>query len=167
MFRVAQDGTETDLEEESLDAATGEHQLKKFMAYLNPERTEVDQQEILQAARVVWWANKSMACADAQVNVASAILQHKMSERYAAWYDLDGETDVVCAIIADIHHQGRGKKSAVRAALATGNKVKALLQIGKSDYPERIEALTERIEKWKSAGAMGTKRYQVALNEFH
>jgi hypothetical protein len=166
VFRVAQDGTETDLEEQSFDAPTGEMQLKNFMAYLNPERTLIDRQEILQAARVVWWGNSSTACADTQVNVANAILQRKMSTRYAIWYDLDGETDVVCAIVADIHHQGRASKATVRNALATANKVKALLQIGKADYPERIATLTSRIDKWTTAGAMGTKRYQAALNEF-
>jgi hypothetical protein len=166
VFRVAQDGAETDLEEESFDPATEENQLKKFMTYLNPERTTVDPQEILQAARVVWWANSSQACADIQVSVANSILQKKMSDRYATWYDLDGETDVVCAIVADIHHQGRGKKSAVRSALAASDKVKALLKIGKDDYSERVDALARRIEKWKDAGALGSKRYQAALNEF-
>jgi hypothetical protein len=167
VFRVAQDGTETDLEEESFDAPTDEQQLKKFMAYLNPQRTAIDEQEVLQSARVIWWANSSAACADTQVNVANAILQRKMSTRYANWYDLDGETDVVCAIVADIHHQGRAKKATVRNALAAGNKVKALLEIGKSDYPERVSALASRIDKWTTAGSMGTKRYQAALNEFH
>lgn len=164
VVRTAQDGTETDLEEHSLDP--GEQQLKRFMAYLNPNRTEIDQQEILHAARLLWWANNSSACAGAQVSVASAILQKKMSDRYAGWYELDGETDIVCAIVADIHHHGRGKKSTVRAALASGNKVKALLKIGEDDYPERIAALTSRIQKWKDAGALGSKRYQAALNEF-
>jgi hypothetical protein len=69
-------------------------------------------------------------------------------------------------IVADIHHHGRDKKSTVRAALAADNKVKALLKIGEDDYPERIAALTSRIQKWKDAGALGSKRYQAALNEF-
>lgn len=166
VHRVAKDGTETSLEETSHDAATGETQLQSFMAYLNPERKQIDQQEILQTARVVWWANTSKTCARLQVDVANAILQRKMSERYATWYDLDGETDLVCAIIADIHHQGRAKKAAVRAALASPNKVNALLQLGADAYTGRIEALTSRIEKWKEAGVLGAKRYVVASNEF-
>jgi hypothetical protein len=166
VYRAAQDGTETDLEEESFDAGSGENQLKKFMAYLNPIRTQIDEQEVLQAARVIWWANNSEACQNAQVSIANAILQRKLSERYATWYDLDGETDIVCAIVADIHHQGRAKKSVVRTALAASNKVKALLKIGEDDYPERIAALRSRIEKWKAEGMLGSKRYNAALNEF-
>jgi hypothetical protein len=166
VFRVAQDGTATDLEEEFHDPATGENQLKRFMAYLNPERTTIDEQEVLQAARVIWWANTHTASAEIQVKVANSILQRKMSQRYADWYPLDGKSDVICAIIADIHHQGRGSKAAVRAALNQTNKVKALLEIGKSNHPERVSTLTARVKKWTDAGVMGTKKYRAALNEF-
>lgn len=166
VFRVAEDGTETDLEKETFDPASGEDQLQAFMEYMNPTRKQIDEQEILQSARLIWWANTSTKCAEIQADVSASILQRKMANRYAAWYDLDGESDVVCAIIADIHHQGRGKKADVRNALATANKVNALLQIGKAAYPVRVQALTERIEKWKAAGIMGVKRYRLGTNEF-
>jgi hypothetical protein len=166
VFRVAQDGVATDLEEEVYDPATDEHQLQRFMAYLNPTRTQIDEQEVLQAARVVWWANTLTTCADMQVGVANAILQRKMAERYSRWYQLDGERDEVCAIIADIHHQGRGSRSAVKQALSSSNKVRELLKIGEGNHPERVQALKTRIKKWKDAGLMGTKKYRAALNEF-
>lgn len=166
VFRVAQDGTSTDLEEEFYDAATEEMQIKRFMTYLNPERTLVDEQEVLQAARLVWWANTSSAGRDIQVNVASSILQRKFSQRYTSWYDLDGKSDVICAIVADIHHQGRGSKSAVRNALAANNKVAALLKIGKEKHPERVKSLSERIKQWTDSGKMGKKKYRADLNQF-
>src|SRR5262245_1736060 len=166
VFRVAADGTVTDLEAEVFEPATGEHQLRNFMAYLNPERTQIDEQEVLQCARVVWWANQTRACADAQVNVANRILQRKFSERYSEWYDPDGQLDTVCAVIADIHHQGRGTKTAVRAALSAPDKERALLEIGKARYPERIATLSASIQKWKDAGAMGHRRFRAGLNEF-
>lgn len=166
VFRVAKDGTATDLEEEFYDEASDEYQLKLFMTYLNPERIKIDEQEVLQAARVIWWANESEACAAVQVKVANDILQRKMSERYAKWYNLDGERDVVCAIIADIHHQGRGSKAAVKSALSTSNKQAALLKIGEDNHPERVATLKARIKKWKDAEIMGAKKYQADLNEF-
>jgi hypothetical protein len=166
VFRIAQDGTATDLEQETFDSAADEHQLKHFMGYLNPRRREIDEQEVLQAARLIWWANTFTACAEVQVKAANVILQRKMSERYAQWYPLDGESDIVCAIIADIHHQGRGRKSAVKAALRARDKVKALLAIGRNAHEERVETLAARIKKWKDAGAMGGKKYHAALNEF-
>jgi hypothetical protein len=100
------------------------------------------------------------------VKVANHILQRKFSELYAEWYDLDGQLDTVCAIIADIHHQGRGTKKAVRAALSAPNQQEALLEIGSDKYPERIATLSARIQKWKDAGAMGRKTFNPALNEF-
>lgn len=166
VFRVSQDGTATDLEQETFDPDSGEQQLKHFMAYLNPERTTIDDQEVLQAARVVWWANSLTSSADIQVRVANEILQHKMSERYAQSYDLDGKSDIICAIIADIHHQGRGSKAAVKAALQQGNKVKALLDIGRPAQNVRCDTLADRIKKWQNAGVMGTKKYNAGLNEF-
>lgn len=167
VFRVAQDGTATDLEHETFDAATEEMQLKNFMTYLNPRRTEIDDQEILQCARVIWWANTFAMSADVQLAVANSILQRKMSERYARWYErLDGASDIICAIVADIHHQGRGKRTTVKAALAESNKVKALLAIGASGNAERVEALKTRIKKWQDAGALGIKKYDASLNEF-
>lgn len=167
VFRAAQDGTATDLEHESFDAASDEMQLKNFMTYLNPRRTEVDEQEILQCARVIWWANTLATCADLQVKIANNILQRKMSERYARWYDrLDGASDIICAIVADIHHQGRGSRNTVKAALGESNKVSALLAIGASNHAPRIEALKGRIKKWKDAGILGTRKYRASLNEF-
>ncbi len=166
VFRVAQDGTETDLEEEFYDPATDEQQIQRFMAYLNPERNKIDEQEVLQAARVVWWANNSPTCAKIQVRTANAILQRKMSERYARWYDLDGRSDVICAIVADIHHQGRAGKAAVKQALAGSNKVAALLKLGKDKFPERVATLSARIKKWTDVGLMGTKTYRASLNQF-
>lgn len=166
VLRVASDGVATDLEAEVFDPATGEHQLRNLMAYLNPERTQIDEQEVLQCARVVWWANETQACADAQVNVANQILQRKFSERYAEWYDLDGELDTVCAIVADIHHQGRGNKAAVRAALGAPDKEQALLEIGKAKYAGRVTTLGTRIQQWRDEGAMGRMKFNAGLNEF-
>lgn len=166
VFRVGKDGTETDLEAETYDPATGEHQLRAFMTYLNPERLVVDEQEVLQAARMVWWANESQIGREVQVRVSNAILQRKMSERYSAWYGLDGQPDTVCAAIADIHHQGRGKKAEVRAALKEKDPLLALTKIGEGKYPERCKTLRARLRKWVDAGEMGTKRYDAGLNQF-
>jgi hypothetical protein len=166
VFRIGPDGTETDLEMEFFDAASGEDQLQRFMTYLNPERLEVDEQEVMQAARLVWLGNESAACRQIQVDVSAAILQRKMSQRYHQWYDLDGESDVICAAVADIHHQGRGSKTAVRAALRSRNKLAALLQIGAEAHPSRVEALEARLKKWTRARKMGTKKYHAAQNEF-
>ncbi len=155
-----------DLEAETFDPATGEQQLLAFMTYLNPGRTTIDQQEVLQAARMVWWANENPAANALQAQVASQILQKKFSQRYEKWYGLNGRSDVVCAIVADIHHQGRGGRTAVKAALARPDAETALLAIGADKYPERIATLRARLKTWRDAGKMGDKAYDAASNEF-
>lgn len=159
-------GTDIDLEQESYDSETDETQLQRFMAYLNPERFQIDEQEVMQAARLVWLGNTSEACQRIQVEVSAEILQRKMSQRYHRWYNLDGESDVVCAAIADIHHQGRGTKTAVRQALRSHTKLASLLRIGADAHRSRVETLGARIDKWVRAGEMGRKRYHAAQNEF-
>jgi hypothetical protein len=166
VVRIGADGKGTDLEKQLYDAKSKTFQLKRFMSYLNPGRTSIDESEVRNAARLVWWANESPECARLQVAVASEILRRNFSDRYVEWYELDGELDTVCAIIADIHHNGRGSKEQVLEALSADDVESALLDIGKDEHPKRIAELQERIEKWREAGAMGEKRYRAELNEF-
>jgi hypothetical protein len=166
VFLIGSGGTDIDLEQEFFDSASGENQLQRFMAYLNPERFQVDEQEVMQAARLVWLGNTSAACQRTQVEVSADILQRKMSQRYQRWYNLDGESDVICAAVADIHHQGRGTKTAVRQALRSRNKLASLLRIGADAHRVRVDTLQARIDKWVRAGKMGRKRYHAAQNEF-
>ena len=166
VYRVGPDGTATDLEEPVYDSKRKTHQLRHFMSYLNPDPTQIEEEEVRNAAKLVWWANESDECAHVQVAVASELIRRKFAERFVEWYELDGELDTVCAIIADIHHQGRGSKEQVLKALAADDIEAALLEIGRKDYPQRIAMLTERIEQWKDAGMLGDKRYRAELNEF-
>ncbi|MBB5714577.1 M15 family metallopeptidase [Sphingomonas aerophila] len=169
VFNVSPDGTATDLEAGILDPASGEMQLQRFMAFLNPNRKLVDEQEVLQAARLIWWANQDGESSKLQVRVAARILGRKMARTYHPRYRLDGQLDTVCALIADIHHQGRAKVDVVRAAMAEpreADREAALLAIGSVSYPERIATLSGRLRALKSAGHLGRKRYVAATNEF-
>lgn len=165
VFRIDSQG-ETDLEAETYDPVRKERQLRAFMTYLNPKRGGVEEQEVLQAARLMWWTNQTEVGRLVQVSVANAILQRKMTERYEGWYGLDGASDAVCAAIADIHHQGRGTKTAVRQALKQSDPLAALTKIGAEDYPERCRTLRKRIAELKTQGIFGRKVYDAALNEF-
>lgn len=160
------DGTNavTDLETEH--PVGRETQLLDLMAYLNPRRREVDRQEILHAARFVHWANASPAMRRTQVEVAHAILRHKMSTRYRHWFDLDGRSDLVCLAVADILHQGRGGKAAIRVALAGPDPLHALLDIGRSRYPQRCETLAAVADRLRAAGKLGRAVYDAGLDAF-
>ena len=163
---VGADGKVVDLEEHVYDAKRKEYTLKHFMSYLNPGRGTIEREEVLNAARLVWWANESEQCAQLQVATANELIRKKFSERYVEWYELDGELDIVCAIIADIHHHGRGTKKDVLDALSADEVEEALLEVGAEEHPQRVAMLKERLDEWRDAGSMGEKRYRAELNEF-
>jgi hypothetical protein len=165
VHRVDEDGGMTDLEVEMPTGPGNRRQLQLFMNFLNAKLNQHDTQEVLQSARLIHWSNSSKLNRDVQVEVAVDILQHKMSERYNEWYDLDGETDVVCALIADIHHQGRATRKRVKAALQSHDKIAALVEIN-SNYSGRIDDLNEKLPQMMMKKKLGTHVYDAALNEF-
>ncbi|MGF1860558.1 hypothetical protein [Photobacterium profundum] len=165
LHRVNEDGGITDLEVESRTGPGGRRQLQRFMDFLNAKRLEHDRQEVLQSARVIHWANEDKLLRELQVEVACDILQTKMEQRYARWYDLDGKSDTICALIADIHHQGRASKNKVKAALRSGNPEEKLITIN-SGYKGRIADLRSKLKDMEAKGQLGLKTYDAGLNEF-
>ncbi len=158
VHRVKKDGGTTNLE------TVFEGQLQFFMNFLNPLRVPIDEQEILSAGRMMHWTAADPLCRRAQIRVSAELLQRKMSRRYSRWYDLDGATDTICAIIADIHHQGRASKKTVREALAKDGKEAELLTINKA-YGSRNARLTAKVTEMKVKGELGKRRYDACINE--
>ncbi|QFT10010.1 hypothetical protein [Vibrio sp. THAF190c] len=164
LHRVNENGGLTNLEVETNSGPAGRRQLQRFMDFLNAKRKEHDMQEVLQAARVIHWSNHDQEMRDLQVEVACEILQAKL-ERYSRWYDLDGYSDTICALIADIHHQGRARKSKVRAALRSANPKEKLININ-TNYKGRINDLRFKIKEMENRGVLGNMIYDAGLNEF-
>lgn len=165
VHRVDPDGDYTNLETIMPTGKNKSKQLQLFMNYLNPKRYSIEQQEVLQTARLMHWMTSDLSFRAQYIQVSNDILQHKMSRRYHSWYNLDGQSDIICALIADIHHQGRAKKKAVRKALASNNPRKRLLQINPK-YANRNKSLKKVIEQLEAAGKIGHKVYDAANNEF-
>lgn len=165
LFRVDSDGGATDLEQE-FTASNGERQIMLFMNYLNPQRVPIDRQEVLQAARLIHWTQHDPAARLAQVRTAADILQRKMSARYARKLPLDGKSDIVCAIVADIFHQGRSTFAAVKPLLSSADPVEALLKVNDAAWSGRNNRLRAAIKVAKDDGRLGQKHYSAATNEF-
>lgn len=142
--------------------------LKDFMAYLNPDALSVDTAEIDAAARLVALAQDAAFNA-LQVRVAAEITMSKLRRRYDAWYTLDGRSDLICTAIADIHHQSRGGKQAVRQALAQPTleaQLESLCRIGRSSYPERCETLRTALAQARADGLLGHHVFDRASGLF-
>jgi hypothetical protein len=161
LHRVAT-GITTGLEAESYNPRYKERQLENLMRYLNPVDTELDDAEIIHAARLVDLCETSREFCALQVRTAIEITLRKFRERYAPWYELNGVSDSICAAIADIHHQGRANRAQVRAALASGTPLANLTRLGEEKYPERCRSLRVVIAKLEQKGQLGTHKYDPA-----
>lgn len=164
VHRVARDGGQTNLEQVFATGPNGDAQLQLFMNYLNPNRWALDEQEVLHAARFMHMANTAARSREIQAERAAEILERKMA-RYGARYELDGKSDVLCALVADIHHQGRASRARVKAALASGAPERNLIDIN-SNYASRAADLRHIIQRLRDEGHLGTKRYKAASNDF-
>ena len=136
------------------------------MHYLNPNGQDVDNQELLHAARLIHWANSEPSMRDAQVKTAVNILSEKVIQRYHRWYGLAGKSDLIVTLICDIHHQGRASRSTVQNALDQSNAVTALLRVNHAQWRDRNERLEQVTQMMVDAGKLGQRVYDPANNEF-
>lgn len=92
--------------------------------------------------------------------------QKEKLARHARKLPLEGVVDTSCIVVLDILHQGRGKCSAIRAALAADDPFDALLAIGASHYRERISTLRAGLKDLEADGRVGRKVYEAESGDF-
>ena len=163
VHRVDEQDGHTDLEAPTSDNR-GRKQLGKLMVFLNPNSNQIDDQEWLYAARLEHWASHDQSMCDKQVEVTFEILTRKFNA-YHDWYGLHGVSDVICALIADIHHQGRASIKSVRKALTSNNPADSLIDINPR-YQSRANNLRRVIKDLKDQGKLGTKNYDAVEHSF-
>ncbi|KAF0249166.1 MAG: hypothetical protein FD167_1428, partial [bacterium] len=135
--------------------------------YLNPSLGEVEEIEVINSAKFIHWSKDSKHI-DIQVECGVNHIKDAMSD-YSRRYDLDGRSDKVCLVVADIRHQGRGKSVEIINALNTSDDDQAyknLLEIGEHAYQSRIETLKQTISTMAAQGKFGHKKYSSVQNDF-
>jgi hypothetical protein len=136
-----------------------------LLDYLHPSRAEIEDTEIIQAAKFVHWAQNDPANRELQIRIGVTLFREKMV-RYAVQYGLDGARDAVCLVVADIRHQGRAKSGAILAALQANDPLGTLLKIGESEYPERIQTLRREVLALLKDGTLGKRKYALSQRDF-
>lgn len=140
---------------------------KKLMNYLNPSLSEVEEVEVINSAKFIHWS-KDTQHTEIQVECGINHIKEAM-KGYSRRYNLDGRSDKVCLVVADIRHQGRGKSTEIINALNTSSDEKAytnLLEIGEPVFSGRIKTLRDTIKAMVSTGKFGSKKYNQAKNDF-
>ena len=147
-----------------LETAASSDPLKR---YLNPSGGEVENREVLSAARFVHWCAHSKAHRETQVKVGVDTVRQKLRTAHNK-INLDGRGDKVCFVVMDILHQGRGTFAAMKQIIQNNNDAVAyqkLLTIGASNFPERIETIRAEVARLEAAGHFGTRKYSGATND--
>ncbi|GAA4736555.1 hypothetical protein [Flavisolibacter ginsenosidimutans] len=139
-----------------------------LMKYLNSDISNIDDQEVITAARFVHWAQNSDSHRSVQVNTAIDLFKNNMKE-HSIRFNLDGWPDYICQTICDIFHQGRAKYRLV-SDIISGNSDREviynkLINIGNDVYANRIETLKTVHRQLRESGKFG-KKYNAQLNSF-
>ncbi len=136
-----------------------------LMDYFNPTLRQIEDTEVIQAARLIHWAQNDPAHRKTQIDLGIANFKEKMFE-YAQQYRLNGVEDTICHVIADIRHQGRAKSPAIVSALHSSKPLESLLALGQPKYRERIAVLRQEYKRLVAEGTFGTHKYSTSKKDF-
>jgi hypothetical protein len=157
IVRVTDEGATIPLESDQTTDA--------LLDYLNPSLREIEDTEVIQAAKFIHWVQNDPAHRLTQVDLGIAHFRAKMAE-YGERYEMDGQPDTVCLVVSDIRHQGRAKSPSIVTALQSVNPLKALLEIGEPKYHDRLVVLRREINRLVTEGSLGDRRYSLAERDF-
>ena len=152
----------------TLSQLENDNSTQALMDYLNPTLNEVENQELICAARLVHWSSNSAEHRKIQVETAIELMKENMKS-YHKRFGLNNVPAKVCLMICDIRHQGRGNNDRIANALNTGgdyNKAFAnLCTIGSANYQTRITTVKNNINKLISQGKFNLK-YDATKGDF-
>lgn len=149
-------------ENKTLPMETG-NSTEALQLYLNPTLDEVEDAEVIGAAKFIHWTT----------NVAEARLlqvQHMVTTARALVKEadkrlgLDGKTADICCVVMDIRHQGRAAFSDMQKALLDSKPFEALLDVGRDNEPERCNNLKAALATRRTD--LKKKRWSRAMGEF-
>lgn len=126
-----------------------EDQIVGFMSYLNPDTTTAGSAEAISAAKLMHWLLNDPAAVETSVGVAIAIVRRKVRAQ-AKTYKLEGKDPRLAIWVSDISHQGRGSKSAIKAALeetTIEKQLRALQAIDSGDNQTRRVGVKKCVDK--------------------
>jgi hypothetical protein len=143
------DGETSDLEHEERVRVGSryEWQITRFMRYMNPSSTWMDNEEIMNAAKFVHWATTDPEVVTKTIEVSLGILKRKALS-YANRYGLFGRRPELAIWICDMFHQGRGSPSQVRAALALPTFFEQLEALSRIDTTENHGSRLSTVKKY-------------------
>jgi hypothetical protein len=149
------------VEEDKVVPLEDSHSTKPLQLYLNPTLDEVEDAEVIAAAKLIHWTGNHPDARLLQVqhmmNTARGLVK-EADKRLG----LDGAGADLCCVVMDVRHQGRAGFDDLQAALKAKKPFEALLEVGGDGEPERVKNLKaalatrrETLRKKKWSRSMG------------
>jgi hypothetical protein len=137
-----------------------------LMNYLNPNLSEVQDAEVIAAAKFIHWTSTTVAAQAAQVDEMVAVFRSYMASADIR-VGINGAPGNICSVIADILHQGRGGSGTtwpqIHEAMHSSKPYEALLAIGPPKYDSRKVALKKAIN---ARPVIAAKHWNSAQKDF-
>jgi hypothetical protein len=134
-----------------------------LMDYLNPSLANVDDEEVIAAAKFIHWTMNHPDTQALQVRQMVATGRAIISAADKR-IGLDGMPGDICCVVMDIRHQGRGTFAEMLKALKAGDPYRELLSIGAIPFKERVTTLKKMLDPQRAAFA--AKRWSRKDQEF-
>ena len=138
----------------TLASGKKEKQLRKFMDYLNPDSSKIDNAEVSAAARLMLWTKNEPAARDAQVEILVERVKQLIGHAKAKVPLFDGKDWHIALWIVDILYQGRGTFTAINAAMKSPSPLTKLSQIGCATYKGRCATIKAEIAALDTSGVL-------------
>ncbi len=137
----------------------------ELIRYLNPTPNEVEDSEVIAAAKLIHWTLSHASARQGQVGQMARTFRTMML-RADERVGIDGRSADICCVIADILHQGRAGNMTwplIQQALQSANPLAKLLLIGEPAWHTRLlglkNAITQRPE-------LAARRWSRAKGDF-
>jgi hypothetical protein len=126
---------------------------KPLMNYLNPDLSEVQDAEVIAAAKLIHWTSASVPARAAQVSEMIDVFK-SFAQAADRRLGTNGRPASQICVIADILHQGRGTWVAIQQAFQSASPFNALIRIGAPEYDSRKTTLKNAINADPQFAAM-------------
>ena len=134
----------------------------KLMAYLNPGLSEIEDPEVIAAAKLIHWTANHREARLAQIRQMIATFKGFMKEATRRGL-IDGRSADQCCVIADILHQGRGTWAEIASALRSSRPFDNLVAIGAPEWDGRKATLRRLI---KANPNFAAKHWKASSGDF-
>lgn len=153
-----------------LEAASAKDENQALMRFFNSNLSKVDDAELQMAARLIHWVMNDRDHIRLQVETAVKGYQDNL-KKYHTWYNLQDMPDYICALICDIHHQGRALRATVKKLVDSfrgqpATLYRELLEIGKKNYPSRGTTFDQAVKTLSRNNQFGNRKYNAVSHSF-